>query len=242
MAEVIYESRSEAVMEKLKKTVIILFMVMLALISFAKVSEWAIDPDTHTHSIQVIEGNKNTVLKLAAASTAASAAITLLPGDSCTPIAEQISKLSSYFLGILSVLYLEKYMLTLMGFLSFKFLIPIGCIFLGIGFVSKKKWFRMAAYRLILVAVLFFSLIPLSVKVSDIINQTYESTYDKVVDESEDIKGKPVEYVTNLLNHFIDALAVIIVTSCLIPVIVFGVFVWFIKTILASSTKITTFV
>ncbi len=51
---------------------------------------------------------KTTALELTAAATAASAAITLIPGDAGTPIADKLADLSSYFLIVVCAIYLEK--------------------------------------------------------------------------------------------------------------------------------------
>ena len=64
------------------------------------------------------------MLELTAASTAASAAITLLPGDTATPIAEKLADLSGYFLIVLCAIFLEKYLLTITSYVSFTILIP----------------------------------------------------------------------------------------------------------------------
>lgn len=239
----------------LNKIVILLFFVVLALISAVKISDWASNPKTHKHSIEVIEKNKSTVLKLTAASTAASATVSLLPGDACTPISEQLAKLSTYFLIVLSALYLEKYLLTLFGYIAFKILIPIGLLCFGWGISANSRKCKEIAFKLILSALFLFVLIPASVKVSDVINATYESSYEQVVDEANEISAdqessnkfeqivswmenatsKAVNYVTSLLSHFMDALAVMLVTSCLIPVVVLLVFVAFIKMLLNSD-------
>lgn len=242
-------------MKILRKSVIIIFFIMLAVISFVKISDWAISPDIHAHSIETIENNKSTVLKLAAASTAASATVSLLPGDACTPIAEKLSDLSGYFLIVLSALYLEKYLLTIFGYAAFKVLVPIGLIYLGVGLAFGKEKFRAVAGKLVISGLLLFTLIPVSVKVSDIINEAYANSYEQVIEEANDISAdneesgkygqvvswlentssKAVNYVTTLLSHFIDSLAVLIVTSCLIPIIVFIIIISFIKMIMGSQ-------
>ena len=61
-----------------------------------------------------------TVLKLTASSTAASAGITAIPGDAGTPIAEKLADFSEYGILILCVLYAEKYLLSILGSGVFK--------------------------------------------------------------------------------------------------------------------------
>ena len=69
----------------------------------------------NAHAIQSLDDKKTTALELTAAATAASAAITLIPGDAGTPIADKLADLSSYFLIVVCAIYLEKYLVTITG-------------------------------------------------------------------------------------------------------------------------------
>lgn len=84
----------------------------------------AASAETHAASLTALEEKQSTVLELAAASTAASAAITLLPGDAATPIAEKLADISGYFLLALCAIYLEKYLLTVTAYAAFRLLVP----------------------------------------------------------------------------------------------------------------------
>lgn len=82
--------------------------VILALASIFGVAKLTTDPAFYQKSIAALEEKQETVLELTAASTAASAAITLLPGDTATPIADKLADLSGYFLIVLCAIFLEK--------------------------------------------------------------------------------------------------------------------------------------
>lgn len=47
-----------------------------------------------------------------------------------------------------------------------------------------------------------------------------------------------VEKVENILNDFVEALAVMIVTSCVIPIVVIIFFIWLVKNILGMNISI----
>ena len=109
------------IQEKLRRNALFLILPLLAaLLSFFVLAGVASSSEFHKHSIAALEEKQTTVLELSAASAAASAAITLIPGDAATPIAEQLADLSSHFLVVLCAIYLEKYLLTITGFLAFK--------------------------------------------------------------------------------------------------------------------------
>ena len=112
-------------MTKSMKLLVILALIALALASMLKITVFSTNPDNYEHSIERIDGNISTVMKLAASSSAASAVISFLPDDSCTPIANELAELSKYFLIVLSALYLEKYLMTVIGYASFGILIPL---------------------------------------------------------------------------------------------------------------------
>ena len=83
----------------------ILFIAILALtiiLSCTVVGNKLTDPATYSHTIDVLDENRATVLGLAAASAAASAAVSALPDDICSPLAQEISEFSTYFLLILN--------------------------------------------------------------------------------------------------------------------------------------------
>ena len=104
------------------------FILALAIIlSCTVVGNKLTDPATYAHTIEVLDQNRVTVLGLSAASAAASAAISAIPDDICSPLAQEISELTSWFLVILAVIYLEKYLLTILGAAACYLMIPVGC-------------------------------------------------------------------------------------------------------------------
>ena len=102
--------------EKQKKILFALIPIVIALLSFFVIARFTSSTEFNAKTIQSLDDKKTTVMELAAASTAASAAITLIPGDVGTPIANKLADLSSYFLIVFSAIYLEKYLVTITGY------------------------------------------------------------------------------------------------------------------------------
>lgn len=117
-------------------------------------------------------------MELTAASTAASAAITLLPGDTATPIAEKLADLSTGFLLVLCAIYLEKYLLTVTGYAAFRVLVPAACVLLIVHVFRGQAWSRALARRLLAFAAAVVLVIPVSVGVSDLIEATYQTSLE----------------------------------------------------------------
>ena len=90
--------------QTMKKVLIAVLLVLIAVVSMLLVADWAMDPAAHSEIIASIDDKTATVLRLTATSTLASAGISAIPGDAATPIAEKLADFSEYFLLILCVL------------------------------------------------------------------------------------------------------------------------------------------
>lgn len=240
----------------LKKILAAALIVLLAVVSFFPVAQRASSLETHAQTIASIDGKVETVLKLTATSTLASAAISAIPGDTATPISEKLADFTEYFLLILCVLYAEKYLLTIIGAGVFRYLIPLACVILLLALFTRSESKKLLARKLIFVSLALFLTIPASVRVSDMIYDTYKISIDETITATEQFTDETGELAdagesqsriaaildrlqqsandlsdraAKILNRFIEALAVMIVTSCIIPLLVLVFFVWLIK-------------
>ena len=275
--------------EKQKKILFALIPIVIALLSFFVIARFTSSTEFNAKTIQSLDDKKTTVMELAAASTAASAAITLIPGDVGTPIAHKLADLSSYFLIVLCAIYLEKYLVTITGYAAFKILVPIACVFFSGYLLWRKEILRVVAQKFLLFGLAVYLVIPASVKVADMIETTYASSIESTIetakqttDEIESETGESGQVddkssneksqsdsdsdskenaggffsglfnkvqegvstatanVENVLNNFIEALAILLVTSCLIPILVLIFFVWLVKMLLGLNIDIPT--
>lgn len=263
-------------------------LVVFGLLSFGVLAKPAMDAQTYAHTIEAIDEKKGTVMALTATAAAASTGLAMIPGDVTTPIANQIMEISEYLFIVVCFLVLEKSLLTVMGLLGFKVLLPIACVLMAISLFWRKPNVRMLALKLAVFAMLIVVIIPLSVRISDMIyeinkvtveelNLAYQETVpveetitpletvpgtepvqeteqgwfgslvsgfadkvedvtdkvgdvaDKVVDQVGQSVSNTAEEARELLNQFVDAIALFVITYCAIPVIVVLVLVWFVK-------------
>ncbi len=258
--------------EKIKIVKIILILCF-GLLSFFYLGKIFSDPNTYASLIEILDNKKANVMGLTASTSAASIAISALPNDLGTPIADQLANLSTYLLAILTVVYLEKYLLTIIGFVTFKVIIPIVCIlYIVYILLPHNLSLRKVALKLFCFGLALFLLIPCSVTISNMIDATYESSINETIDNTqeeievnndsndtsskddlkwyekiynyfsetvEEVKNniststsETIDKVKNILSNFIEATAVMIVTSCIIPVLTVLVFIWLTKIIL----------
>ena len=102
-----------------KKVMAVIVLLVVMILSMTVVSKVASDPENHKKTIESLDEKKEDVLKLTATSAAASTALAAIPGDATTPVANKLADLTSYFLIILMVVFLEKYLVTLTGYAAF---------------------------------------------------------------------------------------------------------------------------
>ncbi|MCR4903736.1 MAG: hypothetical protein K6A23_12815 [Butyrivibrio sp.] len=239
-------------MSKLQKTTIIVLLVLLAVISVTKIMPLVTDPDFNNHASEITENHISTVMTLSGGAAGTSATLSLLPGDMCTPLAEQLAEMATYFLLILSALYLENFLITLSGYITFGLLIPVACFFFGLWVITEDRNHVRTGGKIALLGILIFIMVPTSVWLSDMVYKTQEAKVESAVEdynnlEIEDESGsgflnelttlttETINKVTDFLGSLIESLAVMIVTACIIPILVFVFFVWLVKTIFSAN-------
>lgn len=250
-------------MAKKLRIATVLILALTIILSCSVVGNKLTDPATYGHTIEVLDKNRTTVLALSAASAAASAAVSALPDDICSSIAEQLSEFTSWFMMILGFIYLEKYLLTILGAVTCYFLLPVGCGMLLIHCFFPKSTLQSFGTKFVTLGIVALLAIPSSVWISDQIQAIYKESIEitvqsasavsenligemageneentSVIDEAKtilsDVSGsvaKVIEQFKNVLNRFIEATAVMIVTTCLIPLLVVLFFLWVVKTL-----------
>lgn len=293
------------------KAITAIILLLIAILSVAVVGKYASAPENHQKTIASLDEKKQTVMELTAASTVTSALITLLPGDTATPIAEKMADVSGYLLIVLCAIYLEKYLVTITGYVAFTYLIPIACGLWILNLFFENETVRKLAEKLAVFGIAIFLVVPASVKISDLIGDTYQAQIQETIDEAKNTQNvlentgaessttgtetdgntetekstentaktdtesvtqdstdgifgygsnildmakdalsnaketvtnavenvaisseELVEKVENSLNHFIEAVAVMIITSCVIPMLVLLLFFWMVKIVL----------
>lgn len=247
----------------------IVALVVLALLSGFVARPHFADTKTWDSTIEVIDQKKGNVLALTTSCVALSAGITALPGDTGTPVAEQLAQLSGNLGIVLAVLYLEKYLLTILWSVGLGILIPFALVLFAVSLGIHGRWststvIRRVATRVLVVAIIGMALVPASVWVSQKVDETYrvsieqteqkateasktsstksekksETTENKnvleqltdgasslltsVTDSAKSMTDEVVQQVTDLIEGVI----VMIVTSCVIPLLVLAAFLW----------------
>lgn len=236
--------------EKQKKIIFALIPIVIALLSFFVIARFTSSTEFNAKTIQSLDDKKTTVMELTAASTAASAVITLIPGDVGTPIA------CVFFSGYL--LWRKE----ILRVVAQKFLLFGLAVYLVIPASVKVADMIETTY-----ASSIESTIETAKQTTDEIesetgesgqvddkSSNEKSQSDSDSDSKENAGGffsglfnkvqegvsTATANVENVLNNFIEALAILLVTSCLIPILVLIFFVWLVKMLLGLNIDIPT--
>lgn len=240
--------------DNVRRLALVVAALVVMVFSMTVLAKAASDPKNHKKTMEALDEKKADVLKLTASSAAASTAIAAIPGDSTTPVANKLADLTSYFIIILMVIFLEKYLLTLTGYAAFFILIPAACILFAAGICLNRAFLKVLAMKTAVFGFVIFMIIPLSMKISVMIEETYESNMEMTVKEAQDItdeindntdsEGNVLDRFVSrlkdgvsgmikkgetLLNNLIEVVAVMMVTSCLIPIAVLLFMLWFVR-------------
>lgn len=246
---------------KTQKIIIIAILIILSVLSVTLLSSLLSSPQFHRSTLETIDGQKQQAIGLSVAIAGSSTALSTLPDDMASPIAEELADLSLPLFLIVCFLYLEKFLLTTFGWLSGTILIP-GTLLMTAGFIATlKEIFLVWAKKFLILTIAFMLVIPAGAKVSALIeetftesiNQTYHAASHMSDTSAEEgntnaffsfisgLKDNVVSLVDtakNMLNTFIDAIAVLLITSCIIPVLTAFVFIQVINK--AMNTEIQT--
>lgn len=245
------------------KTYKVLSLLVAIILSVGIVEPYLSNPETHQETLKIINESKNKAVFLSATVTIASTALSLLPDDTATPLANEISSLSTPLMMIVCVLYFEQFLLTLFESLAFKILLPFGLGFLLLSILTEKKGWLLYAKKLILLALVCACIVPVSAYAVGMINEIFAEQIGGIDAKIADVRGafeniiggendgniltffsnvatgigSVFEFAKDALGLMIDGVAVLIITSCCIPAATAIVFIWLMKSIINNRME-----
>lgn len=178
-------------------TIKLLLLSLVAAISFFFVTTWIYDTGFIQESLESIEESNQTVLKFSAATLSASLAISALPDDFATPLAESLTDMNGYFIAILIILFLEKILIQYGISLAFIILIPCACVIAGVAVITGKRVFRNFAVRLCALGLAVAFVVPCSTHLADYVAADLTRYVEVTIDETEDGADKMNEAMTS---------------------------------------------
>lgn len=242
-----------------------------------------------TSSVDSLEESKQTVTDFTAAALGLSVAITFLPDDIGTSLADALTELDKYFILILAALFLEKLLVTSGVDLVFRWLLPAACILWmlsGLLLLCKESGLsrqlrflerlspasshlRKFAGKLVILSIALVLAVPCGTHLSNTVGAQYQeyvqqtvtetgsatSTITEKVTDGEDdetilervtgavssaIDGVKdlAEYCKTALQKFMNSIAILLITTCVIPVLTFLFLLWVMKNLFTPPQEL----
>lgn len=246
-----------------RRLIVTLLLAAIALASALWLAGLAASPEHNAASLARLDEQKVTVLELTAASAAASVAVSAVPGDATTPIANQIAQLSSYLLLVTGAILLEKILLTLTGYLAFGLLIPAACVLGALSlYIPRRITLRQLALKLAVFGLALWLVIPASLRLGTLVEDAFDvqqtvdlatQAADSAPDSQEAESGSwlsqigeaitgavsgAVDWAENTLSRFVDAVAALVIVNCVIPLLVLWLLLWLVKAVWSIRIEI----
>ena len=164
----------------------ILILVLIGVFSFFVITSWLPDRGFIKDSIKSVEESSNTVMKFSAATLSTSLAISALPDDFATPLADSLADMNIYFIAILVMLHFEQLLIRYGVKLAFAIAIPVAC---GIGILSillKKELLKGIAARVAVLGLAVALVVPCSTHITNYIAADLKAYVENTIADTED--------------------------------------------------------
>ena len=245
---------------------VILFSILAILVgsfSFVQGAKLLEGTEVYRDTIEVLDEKRGNVMGMTAALVGTSTLITGLPDDMGTPVAEQLMDMTDWLLLVLCVVFMEKYGLTMLWVAVCKVLIPLACILFIAEQVGQKRFLRQVWMKLAVLSLVFAVAIPVGVRSAEMIERAYETSVTALAEEGDELAqlmdaeteeketwiqaifGKvkdsaeeQLEKGKEVLVRYTEQIAVMLVTSCLIPVVVLLFLFWVSKTVIGLDVSL----
>lgn len=168
----------------------ILSLLLIAALSFFVAAAAVPETNFVKDSLESVEDSSNTVMKFSAATLSTSLAISALPDDFATPLAQSLADMNIYFVGILAILLLEKILIRYGIKAAFAILIPLACFVGVLSVAAKKHILRGLAIRLCVLGLAVAFVIPCSTHITGIVASDLTAYVNDTIEETEDGAGK----------------------------------------------------
>ena len=231
--------------------VVAVVLLCAALLSAFPLAEYCSDPAAYERTIQSIDSKRAAVLGITGSAAATATAIAMIPDDATTPIAEKIMDISGYLTIVVCALVLEKSLLTILGAVACRILIPLAAAIGIAAVIGAKKRMGFFAVKIAALSLVLATVVPVAMQVSDKIYEVnrhtaemvsedvmefadnadteektwWQKTFDKLKNAGADIK----EEGKKLINRFIDAVVIFLVAYCAMPILVVWFMLWLVK-------------
>lgn len=256
-------------MNRTEKLVKLLFAAFIMVFSITILACKIPESSFVQESLESLEEAQNTIMKFSGATLSTSLAISALPDDFASPLADTIADLNTYFIFMFAVIFVEKLIVVEGTNIALTYIIPVACALYMLYIISSKGVFRNFAIKLLILGISVVMVIPFSTHFTETICHDYLVYVDETIAETEagankinevmssDEEDTPlfdklsdafktvVQGVSDLLTYFnniikkcVNSVAVMLVTTFVLPFLMLMLFRWLLKELFAIHISI----
>lgn len=257
---------TEAKAKVLVKILLAVFFMMLSIFVLA----YEVPQAGYMQStVNRLEESRTKIMEFSGATIATSLAITALPDDFGTPLADTLADMNMYFVFIFAVLFVEKLLVVEGVKFSFAWIIPIALGLYILGTLITKDSIKLFAKKLLIFGMAVVFVIPVSTHFTEKVCADYLVYVDDTIAEANDGAQKVneimateeeettifdklsaafktamsgmndlMEYFENVIKKFINSIAIMLVTSFVMPLFILIIFRWLIKELFSLNLSL----
>lgn len=234
--------------EKIVKILVVVFIMVLSMnVLFYKIPEtkWV------QESIDSLEKSQETIMTFSGTTIATSIAISALPDDFASPLAQTISDLNVYFVFMLIVVFVEKLLVVEGIKIALACVIPAACVLYILYVLSTKMVFKDFAKKLLVLGIAVITVIPISTHFTGTVCDDYMAYVDQTIEETEagaedlDDSNSLIPNVSNMLANFknvvkkcVNSIAIMVVITFVVPLLMMFLFRWLLKELFSLQISI----
>ena len=248
------EKFTEAGAKTLVKVLLAVFFILLSIFVLAyEVPKCKFVQET----VESLEKSRNQIMDFSGATITTSLAITALPDDFGTPLADTLADMNTYFVFVFAVIFVEKLLMIEGIRLAFVYVVPAALVLYILGLLSTKDRIKEFGIKLFIFGMAVVLVIPISTHFTKKICADYLVYVDETINEANDGAEKVNEimsteedeatifdklsnafktaidgmsdllaYFENVLKKFANSIAIMIVTTFILPLFVLMIFRW----------------
>ena len=250
----IMEKITETGAKNLVKVLLAVFFILLSIFVLAyEVPKTKLVQET----VESLEESRIQIMDFSGATITTSLAITALPDDFGTPLADTLADMNTYFVFVFAVVFVEKLLVVEGIRLAFTYVIPIALVLYILGLLLTKDRVKVFGEKLFIFGMAVVLVIPISTHFTETICADYLVYVDETIAEANDGAEKVneimstnpdeatifeklsnafktamkemsdlMDYFENVLKKFVNSIAIMIVTTFVLPLFVLMVFKW----------------
>ena len=168
--------------EKLVKMLVAIFV---AVFSFCVLANKVPESGVIKNTIESLDESKATVMEFSGATIATSLAMSALPDDFASPLANTLTDMNKYFVFIFAVLFMEKLIVVEGTKIAFSTIIPIACTLYVVSIVLSKEIFKTFAKKILILGIAVAVVVPASTHFTEMVCDDYLAYVGETIAEAD---------------------------------------------------------